>query len=143
MYLAIGAVQDDGSEPWARVVFCRSRFPIRRRARCRVAKRGNSVWSGRWDSNPRPRPWQGRALPLSYARVRSIHIIRGEGDGKGLHRASTLRIVPAMPSSPLTPDQLFRRLDALGIAHHTYSHPPVFTLPEPVALRGKLPARHG
>src|SRR5262249_16685874 len=27
------------------------------------------VWSGRRDSNPRPRPWQGRALPLSYTRV--------------------------------------------------------------------------
>ena len=26
-------------------------------------------WSGRRDSNPRPRPWQGRALPLSYTRV--------------------------------------------------------------------------
>ena len=26
-------------------------------------------WSGRRDSNPRPRPWQGRALPLSYARA--------------------------------------------------------------------------
>ena len=24
--------------------------------------------SGRWDSNPRPQPWQGCALPLSYAR---------------------------------------------------------------------------
>src|SRR5262245_65961065 len=23
------------------------------------------VWSGRRDSNPRPRPWQGRALPLA------------------------------------------------------------------------------
>ena len=29
-------------------------------------------WSGRRDSNPRPRPWQGRALPLSYTRVRWI-----------------------------------------------------------------------
>src|SRR4029450_7120820 len=28
-----------------------------------------SDWSGRRDSNPRPRPWQGRALPLSYTRV--------------------------------------------------------------------------
>src|SRR5260370_33238385 len=28
------------------------------------------VWSGRRDSNPRPRPWQGRALPLSYTRIR-------------------------------------------------------------------------
>ena len=25
-------------------------------------------WSGRRDSNPRPQPWQGCALPLSYAR---------------------------------------------------------------------------
>ena len=25
-------------------------------------------WSGRWDSNPRLQPWQGCALPLSYAR---------------------------------------------------------------------------
>src|ERR1700749_555174 len=27
-------------------------------------------WSGRRGSNPRPRPWQGRALPLSYTRIR-------------------------------------------------------------------------
>ena len=25
-------------------------------------------WSGRRDSNPRPRPWQGRILPLNYFR---------------------------------------------------------------------------
>jgi hypothetical protein len=24
--------------------------------------------SGRWDSNPRPSPWQGDVLPLYYAR---------------------------------------------------------------------------
>ena len=29
-------------------------------------------WSGRRDSNPRPRPWQGRALPLSYTRIRDV-----------------------------------------------------------------------
>jgi hypothetical protein len=28
------------------------------------------IWSGRRDSNPRPQPWQGCALPLSYARMR-------------------------------------------------------------------------
>ena len=28
--------------------------------------------SGRRDSNPRPRPWQGRALPLSYTRIRWV-----------------------------------------------------------------------
>ena len=32
---------------------------------CMFAK----TWSGRRDSNPRPRPWQGRALPLSYTRI--------------------------------------------------------------------------
>ena len=26
------------------------------------------AWSGRWDSNPRPSPWQGDALPLSHFR---------------------------------------------------------------------------
>ncbi len=26
-------------------------------------------WSGRRDSNPRPQPWQGCALPLSYSRI--------------------------------------------------------------------------
>jgi hypothetical protein len=29
-----------------------------------------NVWSGRRDSNPRPQPWQGCALPLSYTRIR-------------------------------------------------------------------------
>ncbi len=28
-----------------------------------------NLWSGRRGSNPRPRPWQGRALPLSYSRI--------------------------------------------------------------------------
>ena len=43
---------------------------------------------------------------------------------------------------PLAPDQLFARLDALGIAHRTYTHPPVFTVAEAVALRGRLPGGH-
>ena len=34
------------------------------------AKKPGKFWSGRRDSNPRPRPWQGRALPLSYTRIR-------------------------------------------------------------------------
>jgi Ala-tRNA(Pro) deacylase len=57
------------------------------------------------------------------------------------------RIVPAMPpdawpAAPLTPKELSARLDALGIAHCTYHHPPVFTVAEAVALRGKLPGGH-
>jgi len=47
-----------------------------------------------------------------------------------------------MPAPPLTPDQLFGRLDQLGIAHRTYTHPPVFTVAEAVALRGQLPGGH-
>jgi Ala-tRNA(Pro) deacylase len=52
------------------------------------------------------------------------------------------RIVCRMVPRPLTPDQLFARLDALGIAHRTYRHPPVFTVAEAAALRGQLPGGH-
>jgi Ala-tRNA(Pro) deacylase len=47
-----------------------------------------------------------------------------------------------MPPPPLTPEQLFERLDALGIVHLTYAHPPVFTVAEAMALRGSLPGGH-
>ena len=30
---------------------------------------GTKLWSGKRDSNPRLRPWQGRTLPLSYSRI--------------------------------------------------------------------------
>lgn len=43
---------------------------------------------------------------------------------------------------PLSPEDLFARLDALGIAHRTYRHPPVFTVAEAAALRGSLPGGH-
>lgn len=46
-----------------------------------------------------------------------------------------------MPS-PLTPEELFSRLEALGIAYKTYSHPPVFTVAEAAQLRGSLPGGH-
>src|SRR5438874_5585855 len=103
---------------------------------------GLVYWSGRRDSNPRPQPWQGCALPLSYTRIRPIHIIPGEGVCKALHKAAGPPHRSFMAPSPLTPDQLFARLDALGIAHRTYDHPPVFTVAEAVALRGQLPGGH-
>ena len=34
-----------------------------------------SVWSQRWDSNPRPAVYETAALPLSYAGVLSMWII--------------------------------------------------------------------
>jgi Ala-tRNA(Pro) deacylase len=41
-----------------------------------------------------------------------------------------------------SPDQLLAALDALGIAHSTVKHPPVFTVEQARALRGKLPGGH-
>jgi Ala-tRNA(Pro) deacylase len=43
---------------------------------------------------------------------------------------------------PATPDDLFARFAALGIAERTYDHPAVFTVEEAKALRGKLPGGH-
>ncbi len=37
---------------------------------------------------------------------------------------------------------LLARFDALGIAHKTHRHPPVFTVEEAKALRGELPGAH-
>ena len=47
-----------------------------------------------------------------------------------------------MSSLPMTAMKLFAYLDALGIAHRTYSHPPVFTVAQAKALRGSLPGGH-
>jgi Ala-tRNA(Pro) deacylase len=43
---------------------------------------------------------------------------------------------------PATPEELLRRLDALGIRHTTHHHPAVFTVAESTALRGELPGGH-
>ncbi|HVY58905.1 MAG TPA: prolyl-tRNA synthetase associated domain-containing protein [Xanthobacteraceae bacterium] len=41
-----------------------------------------------------------------------------------------------------TPDDLFAYLDRLGIAHRTVSHPPLFTVEQSRALRGRIPGGH-
>ncbi len=41
-----------------------------------------------------------------------------------------------------TPDSLFEALDALGIAHETISHPPLFTVEQSKAMRGAIPGAH-
>jgi Ala-tRNA(Pro) deacylase len=43
---------------------------------------------------------------------------------------------------PTTSDQLFAALDALGIAHKTVTHPPVFTVEQAAALRGEALGGH-
>jgi Ala-tRNA(Pro) deacylase len=41
-----------------------------------------------------------------------------------------------------TPDDLFAFLDRLGISHASVTHPPLFTVEESRALRGKIPGGH-
>ena len=43
---------------------------------------------------------------------------------------------------PATPDDLFAFLDKLGIAHKTVTHPPLFTVEQSRALRGKIAGGH-
>jgi len=43
---------------------------------------------------------------------------------------------------PATPDDLFRKLDALGVDHATVTHPPLRTVEDSQALRGDLPGGH-
>jgi Ala-tRNA(Pro) deacylase len=43
---------------------------------------------------------------------------------------------------PATPADLFAFLDQLGIPHATVCHPPLFTVEQSRALRGKIPGGH-
>ncbi len=43
---------------------------------------------------------------------------------------------------PATPDDLFAFLDRLAIPHSTVSHPPLFTVEQSLALRGRVPGGH-
>lgn len=43
---------------------------------------------------------------------------------------------------PATPEDLFARLDELGIETTTHEHPPLFTVEESKRLRGALPGGH-
>lgn len=56
--------------------------------------------------------------------------------------ASHLMNRPSLPREPATPDDLFRRLEQLGIPISTVTHPPVFTVAESAALRGPIPGCH-
>jgi Ala-tRNA(Pro) deacylase len=43
---------------------------------------------------------------------------------------------------PATPDEIFARLDALGVAHNTIRHRPVFTVDEGRDLKASIPGGH-
>src|SRR6202035_2554298 len=57
-------------------------------------------------------------------------------------RSGRIASCPAMPPPLMTPEELFALFDELGIAHRTYSHPPVFTVAEATTMRGSLPGGH-
>ncbi len=45
-------------------------------------------------------------------------------------------------NQPAKPEDLFARLDALGVAHETIEHPPLFTVEDSQNLRGEIPGGH-
>ena len=45
-------------------------------------------------------------------------------------------------NAPATPEDLFARLDSLGVAHSTIEHPPLFTVEDSQKLRGEIPGGH-
>src|SRR5437016_3842744 len=55
------------------------------------------TWSGRWDLNPRPSPWQGDALPLSYSRApfETLYQTQTKRYVKGSTHVQRLRPQPA------------------------------------------------
>lgn len=55
---------------------------------------------------------------------------------------TTAVAAPAAGAPPASPENLFARLDALGIRHVTHHHPPLHTVAESVELRGVLPGGH-
>lgn len=48
----------------------------------------------------------------------------------------------AASTAPASPQDLFARLEALGIETRTHEHPPLHTVAESKALRGTLPGGH-
>lgn len=63
----------------------------------------------------------------------------GSAGAAGTDSAEAADAAPRLPTSP---DELFRRLDELGIGYRAVEHPPVFTVEEAKALRGELPGGH-
>src|SRR2546423_626966 len=63
----------------------RRRKHLTRQAEARVASEG---WSGKRDSNPRLRPWQGRTLPLSYSRPNAQSTTRSGWLSSGAARSA-------------------------------------------------------
>ena len=66
-----------------------------RQSGCRGPRRSKK-WSGKRDSNPRLRPWQGRTLPLSYSRPPAVKVNTGRPRQarRGPHIRPKIRVQP-------------------------------------------------
>lgn len=57
-------------------------------------------------------------------------------------RTTELPVTSMSEGAAMTPEELFQRLDGLGIVHNTVDHPPLFTVQQSRELRGELPGAH-
>ncbi len=64
----LSKLERDKSRP-LKTSLLRRRLKRRPQQKTPVKRTGVFEWSGRRDSDPRHQPWQGCALPLSYARI--------------------------------------------------------------------------
>ena len=95
--------------------------PLRRCVPCEKKE-----WSGRGDSNPRPSPWQGDALPLSHFR---------SDRGMSLHPYSTKNQAAVNPSRSLAPHRTQPR--------HPHTTPAVIPAPPTPSFPRKRESRVG
>ena len=66
----------------------------------------------------------------------------GAGGGAAAEASDGIAPLLADGGPPLTPEALLGRLEALGIAQRSVTHPPLFTVEQSKALRGQLPGGH-
>ena len=81
-----------------------------------------------------------KATP-DFARAQSGLLASRRGWTRGSSPGSSPRVTPNT-AMPATPHDLFAFLDKLGIAHKTVTHPPLFTVEQSRALRGKIAGGH-
>ena len=78
----------------------------------------------------------GRSVQCSYSRATHLPVPAGSPQKSSPSRE------PMNNSTPKKPEDLFRFLDDLSIAHSTKNHPPVFTVSESESLRDEIPGGH-
>ena len=92
------------SATWPVAYIRKRRMLIKKNPDRRAEVSAMSVWSGKRDSNSRPQPWQGCALPLSYSRAVESAYSRRKRSGVNPYRQRFfIKSVPVPPASPHRP----------------------------------------